>query len=471
MKKLLVITALLGTCLLSLTGCGNRFIENPDDKYKLVACSDKELVQDIFYAKSGTKFYQIYKPNGSIQNVASKQSNDRIFWVGKDKSLIPTLYSNELLAYASQSAELKGITLERMKDVGYSFGFYGATYNEDGYISFNSEKQGIVGSSAYEVFYEAPSVEIKIATINDEPVTQDMLDSSGTILGLEEGKSYEVGYYAGTYYGKATIAADIWYLQSYEIYSLNKIVTTKNGYLGVQMPDDYKSGYYFLNGMGIFKYYNFAKGQGNETEVDINEAYYQSAEEQMSVYSQQFLLSVPVETNDVTVNVEYNLQGTDYTDADVSGIVSSPDGTQYEMTASEGLMSCSFATAMSGKWTVNVSPKDVLVKNVSVDSAAGEEAALQETSTFVFDEEQQNIKFSASYTGAGEVWGVINLPDGTTRDFTTDTKTATLSCTINYVPAGTYIATIYHYVDTSISEVTYGIDESTQTTEVITIVE
>ena len=170
-----------------------------------------------------------------------------------DDKLIPTFYSDELAAFQSYSLGLNSVGLERFAVLGYSIGCFSGSITEDGYLYCN--KEGLVqGSSLYSAIGETESDAIRIATIDGKPLSLEQINrKAGVITGLEQGKTYKVGYFLGTKYYEKNIAADCRMYQAYEMYSFGKdyLYDTPNGYMSFSMPQDMKSGYYNINGGGL----------------------------------------------------------------------------------------------------------------------------------------------------------------------------------------------------------------------------
>lgn len=451
-----------------LSGCDTKKIfVNKDDVYKIVDLTDKELLNDTYYVKTGADFNAVYLPNGTARSITTAQRDNRLLWTMQDESLIPALYQNEIIAYQSEDTKLDNIIIERFKDIGYSFGLYGGVMSADGYIDYNLSSQLIEDCSAYDQLFDSPSQYIRIASINDEPVTKDMLDSSGTITGLEENGVYEIGFYSGTKYMTAAIKADTHFFQSYEITQIDKANTTKNGYLAISMAKDAKSGYYMINGSGIFKYYAFEKNTQNAEDVDMNEPYYKTEEEKIAAYSQQYMVSVKTKTTNVAFHMEYDTE--EYQDDEITCILVSPDGTTYSMVPQNGIASIELAEVMAGRWTINVSPKDLIIKDIKAESTAATADASTETKSFYIGEDDENIQFYANYEGDGDVWGIVENENGETQELVVNANDHVLTTTYSYLAAGTYTVTIYHYKDTKIGEIGYQVDTDNEEHEIITI--
>jgi hypothetical protein len=59
--------------------------------------------------------------------------------------------------------------------------------------------------------------------------------------------------------------------------------------------------------------------------------------------------------------------------------------------------------------------------------------------------------FSSTYSGKGQVWGSVeNVDTSESRMLTLDEMNRKLTCSWNYLAAGTYRMRIYHYNDTTI---------------------
>lgn len=452
------------------SGCGKKEIFiNEDAKYELTALTDKELEDDIYYVKDGADFYEAHKANGTASGIVNEPSSKRVLWLNKDMTLVPSLYKDELIAYPSEKTRLDSIKLERLSEVGWSFGFYGGYIDEDGYICYSIRDNCIEGSDAYEKIEGRKSDSIRIVSINDTPVTADSINDAGIITGLEKGGQYVVGLYSGTYYGTVTLTADHFFLESYEVMTISKAFDTKNGYLAIYMNEDFKSGWYCINGSGIFKYYAYEKGEASDEETDMNIEYYETMAETMDAYSQQYVASVTKKTENVRFSVFYETDV--YQDEEVIAVLTSPDGTQYGMTAENGEAYTEISEVIAGRWKISIMPQDLAITNVKTESTKINPDAVSEEKEFVITEDDANIRFFATYEGDGEVWGIIENQNGESRVLDVDIKNRTLSTTYSYMPAGTYKVSIYHYADTKVTDIGYGLDESKVDEEIITVTE
>lgn len=454
--------------LLLLTGCDKQIFRENVDPYEKVGVEDSELVYDAYYIKEGSKFYKSYLPGGNSSSIASSVDANKIFWVNKDYTLLPEYYKGEMIAYASNENYMDDVVLERYKDCGYSLGFYGGYFDEDGYLCVDTENYLIAESDAATKLSEKKSPVIRIVSINGKQITEDMVSSAGTIEGLEKDKNYKLEFYVGTYFTSEDVKADRRILQMYELYNISDATITKNGYYSISLPEDMKSGYYLVNGAGMFKYYDFGRGEGDISKTEMNDAYYDSVESQMEACSQKYMLSVPKKTNNVKFNIEYSTD--QYKDSEIHATLKSPDGKSYDLIPENGTMSVEIAEVMAGKWTVNVMPKDIEIKSIKPEATSPSSDTVCDTYAFDITEDMSNIQFKATFIGKGDIWGIVqNDNTGESKDLILSEKEDELNVTYDYLGAGSYTVYIYHYADTAVEDVTYGSDEENEVTNIITI--
>ena len=128
------------------------------------------------------------------------------------------------------------------------------------------------------------------------------------------------------------------------------------------------------------------------------------------------------------------------------------------------------AEVMAGNWIINIKPQDVSVE-IGYESTVKDADTIPEETTFVFDSDEQEIEFYATYDGDGNIWGIVTYEDGTSTNMDVDSKNHILSANYSYLKSGTYTVTIYHYIDTEIKTVNYQTNEDAFTDEVVIIEE
>ena len=475
LKKLCCIMLSFGI-LLTFTGCGKKQIfKQKEDPNKIESVNVDQMNADTYYIKDGTKFSPVYDPSG---NGLSDYDPQRLFWLTEDKKKIPTYYKGEIIAYASEESNIDVVQIQRYKTNGYSLGFYGAEIDDDGYVAFSARENSIEDSSFGEVLAKAKSDNIRLVSIDDKPVTKKMLNNAGCIKGLEKDKEYHVAFYAGTYYQTATVKADYQFLQYYEAYTIDKAAITKNGYLKLSMPEDAKSGYYYIENAGFFKYYNFKKGEKSTIHVKMNEAYYTSKNEQFAQYSQQYFAIVDDDTRDAVFQVTYDTSA-GYDDKDIICTLVAPDDqTVYEMKTNEGTAKVTLDVAIAGKYTINIYPKDLPVTDAAVVSGYTKQDSMCDKKTVKLDKDQPFMNFTANVIGENlgdeDVWGTVTYQDGSSYEMTFNQNQEngpTIDYLMSYAKKGKYTIEIYHYETAAIQNIRVEKDNSHSTTEIINVEE
>lgn len=471
--------------LVMLTGCRNvQIFETNTDPNEQIELTDKQLEKSTYYVKNGTKFIEVYKPKGNAKDYTNTMNKSRVFYFlddTGDENLVPEHYKGELIAYASGEDELTDITLERFKDMGYSFGIYGGTIQNDGYYHLNMrDKKSAVGSQMEQAITETQSDDIRIKSIDGINVSDKMVDpDSGIFLGLERGKSYKIEFFAGTYYYEADIKADTHYLQSYEMYTYDEeyLADTKNGYVSFETPENLKSGWYNVNGMGVFQYYDFRKGEKQEETADMNQSFYETEEEMIYACSDVYTFTVENETANVRVEITRPETET----AELQAYVFAPDQTKYIMDydAQSNMMRLNIAKAMPGKWQINILPRNSVIKEINAYAEEADTELTVEEYEQVFEADEGNIVICLDYSGEGTVNATIESPSGETYIMEDDNSRKEINGEIfhrktylmRHVPAGTYKIKVYHYpTETTIGEPYYE-DQGETSKDVIVVTE
>lgn len=461
--------------ILFLSGCDVQIFEKKIDPYQMVAYKKEALEVDTYYVKDGTSFYPLYKKGGTASSVVTEASDTRLLWFLKDRTLVPTYYQNETIAIPSMSTSITEINIERYKDCGCSIGVYGANFAEDG-LKISLNEGGVEGSSFYDAVSAYGTDDIKIVSINGVPVTENTVNRSGIITGLQQDAVYKIGFYAGSKYEEADIIADVWFLKSFEVFEIPSAESTQNGYLAIQFDKDFKSGYYLVNGYGICRYYDKNKAEitGNE---NMNEPYYKSEVEQMAVFSQQFVKEVPYTVKDVVFTVTYQLDSLSE-DHEPAAYLTNPSGERIpfsegkdDQAKGEGSLSIALNEASPGKWLINIYPKDLVITNVLMTSSNEGSENKQETYEVHLDDAKTNMIFYVEFEGTGDISAIMVDSDGNTNSFIRNDEKSRMEYNASYAGAGEYTIYVYHQLDTKIVDVNMEEDQAQYETDVITVEE
>ncbi len=468
---------LLCICSFSVTGCEQEIFQDKNARYRLKAVDDDDLETNTYYVKDGTKFYQVHELQQS--HGGSELDVTKCSWATEDEQLIPAFYANELIAYASNKADVETIRMERYKDCGYSIGVYGASFESgSGYISFQTSSNTIKKTSAGTSFVNDKSNNILIETINGTHVNETMLNEAGMITGMEKDGVYEITYYAGTYYGTAMVTADTHFFQSYEMYALDDFDMTKNGYIAIRLPAGLKSGYYNIDGEGFFKYLDFKKAESPSEEVNYNIAYYESEEDQILAYSQQFVFNLDYSASNMSVKAAYDPRSVTSASGSVKMMLTAPDGKSMIVSTDkeDGEIICDMQESMPGKWTVNIIPQSMTISDVQIVSNEVEAQATKEVYNLKFDRDMTGVVITMEYEGDGDVTAQITDEGSNSYDMADKNESMhqtvhTMQYSFAYLPAGEYQISVFHYPDTRIKGVDYYLSEDVRDVEIITVEE
>jgi len=487
MQKLVKKISLLAVFIIVMAvfaGCDGIFVKTIDPT-QISEYSDDELSLDTYYVKNNTNFYEPYMPLGTTSGYSSSVQSGRLLWFisGSNKEmLVPKQYKGEIIAYASKYADFDSVTLERFIDKDYTIGIYGGELKTDGYYYMNANQNTCEGSSAASIFSNLISDEIRIASINGNAITKDMIDTSnGCFLGMTQDKTYKITFFAGTYYYEKEVTADVHLLQSYEMYNYGKehIKDTYNGYQCFNMPE-LNSGWYWINGRGLFRYYNYDDEFAyNDAETDMNEPYYKTEEDLINAYSQQYSFVLDKRTKDLNITLQYDKSSIITTDeAALVAYVYGPDRFRYTCVHNEEMNTFTFdlEEAMQGKWTINIIPRTLVLTDKSVSSSQEIAELTLYEETLLLEEAQTDIAFVIKYRGKGTFNASLVAPDGLTynmTDVTNYTSNGTnyilLSYSFPYAAQGEYRIKAYHYpYETTIEEV-YTTDISELDSDIIIV--
>lgn len=209
----------------------------------------------------------------------------RSIWVSpKDDKNIPTMTSYDKLIYVSSTEVPEEIIFERFADYGYTIGV--SNLMEDGgghyYIKFSDAdnddyKYFIDMNSDAKVLSELQSItKLYLDQAGDVKVNEDSVSDGGTVDGLPKDKTITCEFYTGTYYQDFNLTADIHSFGSMERFISHDYEFMHSNFIVIDIPEYLKSGYYFVNGVGLFRYVSDQdkasyKGKAYDPGIDWND--------------------------------------------------------------------------------------------------------------------------------------------------------------------------------------------------------
>lgn len=282
MKK--VLTALLISALsVSLTGCSlfETFQGQADDKpnaysnvYELSSGmayvwdhkGETDIRKDLSQDRVGDAVF-FACPKGDINFKGDELSDidqyPRSIWIPSDiDDQIPTVTSENALIYISDTTVPKEIIFERFADYGYSIGVsnmeadggghYYIVYaetDEDDYKYYVDMK-----SDAAEITQFDTISRLFLDKVGGMEVTDESVSDGGTVLGLEKDKYYICEFYTGTFYQDFKLKAGIHSFGKLERFVCHDYEFLHANCIKIEIPEWFKSGYYFVQGVGLFRY-------------------------------------------------------------------------------------------------------------------------------------------------------------------------------------------------------------------------
>lgn len=189
--------------------------------------------------------------------------NGRSIWIsGDEDGDIPTLTEGDRLIYISDDSVPDTIRFERFADYGYSIGVSNLMADEGGHYYFPYEE---TEDEEYKMYIDMKSdakditeldyvSKLYLDKVGDISVNEESVSAGGTVLGLENGKKYVCEFYTGTYYQDFEMTAGIHTFSSFEAFYSHDYEFLHSNCIAIEIPDYFVSGYYFVNGVGMFRY-------------------------------------------------------------------------------------------------------------------------------------------------------------------------------------------------------------------------
>ena len=90
--------------------------------------------------------------------------------------------------------------------------------------------------------------------VGDKRITKSEISDGGTVLGLKKDKTYKCEFYTGTFYQDFNLTANIHCFSSLERFTSYNYEFMHSNFIVIEIPEYFKGGYYFVNGVGLFRY-------------------------------------------------------------------------------------------------------------------------------------------------------------------------------------------------------------------------
>lgn len=313
--------------------------------------------------------------------------DNRVIWFDENMyKEIPTLYKGDSLIYKTSEEITETFNFERFEDFGYSIGLCGLTKTESGRysISTDPDDNNTFPGGDTDALLQLNNESVIIDTIGgDELRAPEEIDGKEipggpltrckSIKGLTKDKVYKTEIYEGTKRLEYKFAADIRIMASMEVRETSDYNFESETLMNISIPEDFNSGYYMINGMGVFRYVNGDNYTNNtdfnipnETEDEQNTGdqssgeypYYESTEDSDTEENDS-------ETSNDVAQTEFSISeagiikvsavfGTIDNGDQVTGIITTPSGEKYAMTNTGGVVELTFNATETGTYTISL---------------------------------------------------------------------------------------------------------------------
>lgn len=147
------------------------------------------------------------------------------------------------------SPNLGQLTINALVAAGGHYYFEYAVSDENDYKYYIDDK-----SDAKQLTELEAIAKIYLDKVGKIKVNEDSVSEGGTVLGLEKDKKYVCEFYTGTYYQDFMLTANIHSFGSMERFVSYNYEFMHSTFIVIEIPEYFKSGYYFINGVGLFRY-------------------------------------------------------------------------------------------------------------------------------------------------------------------------------------------------------------------------
>lgn len=324
LKKYIKLISITIALLFILTSCGvHREQQNEEEKVdnKIESVNKmSELEENSFYVYKDNKYYPVYMKNCSFKldgdNYNTSPKDDRTLYFMDDWDKIPTLYEGDSLIYYTSENLNEKFVLERFEDFGYSVGLSNLERLESGRYAFSAVKEEDDDSDKKNPYinpesdaarlYEIGQTQVIIDNIGGAQLRSGNISRGGVIIGLEKDSYYATDVYKGSEIESFILKADTRMLTSMEVYQITNYTFLRSKILKINLPDYFNSGYYMINGQGIFRYVA-GKSYTEKTDFNIPNEVPEELAEETSEEEQEINASNSTITEQFTIQEEMDV--------------------------------------------------------------------------------------------------------------------------------------------------------------------
>ncbi len=269
-KRIKLVTAALVSAI-GMMGCAQRPDTEETTNNEIQTATGMEQLEDgAFYVYNGETYEKPYSLGANFQiSSDSGWSESNILWYKDDWNKVPTLYKGDKLVYKTTSDLNENFYFVRYKYLGYTVGLSRLSTTPSGRYSFTVGDNGsnIYSASDAAALYNLPTSYAIIDTIGGVPLKDENVSPGGCIINLEKDKVYKAEIYAGTILYATNLTADNLALSGMDSCHTIDYTFMQSDIIEIHIPEYFNSGYYMINGSGLFRYVN---GSEYDDDTDFN---------------------------------------------------------------------------------------------------------------------------------------------------------------------------------------------------------
>lgn len=207
----------------------------------------------------------IILPEADINWSENEDVAHTIWFTSENDSTIPTFYAGDELIYISDTnIPFEGINWERFAEEGYTIGVSNLVADKSDHFHIPyDDKEGYEGylyanSDGNQVSELTNVTNLFLDKVGDSLVRSNTVTDGGTVKGLKKDKSYICTFYTGSFYQDYRMTANVHafgHLEEFTTYYYNFL---HSNCITIEIPTWFKSGYYYVNGIGFFRYVSAA---------------------------------------------------------------------------------------------------------------------------------------------------------------------------------------------------------------------
>lgn len=299
-----------------------------------------------------------YDEGSTTTSVDPDAETDRAMWYTEDYKKIPTMYDGDVLIYYSTEELAEEFNFERYEDLGKTVGVSGLKKTKSGRYKFevSEDSKFVYPNHDTSKLLNFSQDSVILDEIGGQPIREDNISRCGSIYGLPADKTFKCKVYGGTEVTNMNFKSDVRVFASYQDYVSNDYTFLSTNIIKVNIPEWFNTGYYCLDGEGMFRYvigdkydkktdFNVLNNNPEENENDEN-----SGEQKNEAF---FIASNELGNKTLTVTLGAAPEGTTPTTATMT--VTDPNGKKFTATeGAEGSIVLNYDASAVGEYTVTI---------------------------------------------------------------------------------------------------------------------